>query len=82
MKELVEKIIQNSKQSPTTQNPRQLYFREFDSALRLATNHIDDASFERHVNHMERFGKEAGVSDGEIAYRKKTLAWTLSKNAR
>ena len=81
MKELVEQIIKYSKQSPTTQNPRQRYFREFDAALRLATQQIDGASYEWHINHMEQFGEEAGVSAGEIAYRKKTLAWTLAQHA-
>ena len=81
MKELVEKIIQNSKQSQVSQNPRQMFFREFDAALRLASNQIDDPSYEWHVSHMEQFGQKAGVSAGEIAQRKKTLAWTLSQHA-
>lgn len=80
MKELVEKIIQNSQKGPANLNPRQLYFREFDAAMRLATLHIDDPSFEWHLFHMEKYALQAGISAGEIAHRKKTLLWTLSQN--
>lgn len=80
MKALVEKIIQNSKQDQIPLKPLQLFYREFDAALRLASNNIDDPAFDWHLGHMESYGQEAGISAGEIAHRKNTLLWTLSRN--
>ncbi len=80
MKELVEKIIQNSKKTQADVNPKQLYYREFDAALRLASNRVQDSAFEWHLGHMVRFGQEAGFSAEEISRRKETLYWALSTN--
>ena len=61
---------------------RDLYFREFDVAMELANRREDGPRFEQHVSRMEEFGNSAGVAANEIAYRRQTLLYNLTRGRR
>lgn len=78
MEALVNLIIQNSKSQDKGMNPRQIFFRDFDQLLKLAT---EGGSLEARMGQLEQYGRAAGISELELAQRKNTLQWTLEQAA-
>ncbi|HKY63529.1 MAG TPA: hypothetical protein VJR29_08930 [bacterium] len=68
-----------SGQSNSTKQARDLFFREFDGAMKLANRREDGPQFQQHVSRMEEFGQAAGIAANEIAYRRSTLLYSLSQ---
>jgi|SoiMethySBSTD1v2_1073268.scaffolds.fasta_scaffold5433437_1 hypothetical protein len=81
MEDLVQKIIQYSKSKVRQLNPRQVFFREFDAALQLASRGMSHEEFTLRLMRLEQCGQEAGLSAGEMAQRKQTLLWTSAQAA-
>lgn len=81
MEELVQQIIQNSKAREKSMNPRQMFFREFDQALQLASQGLPQVAWNDLLMKLEQYGRQAGLSTGELASRKKTLFWTVAQAA-
>ena len=80
MEDLVRQLIENSKKQPKEIKSKQRFYREFDLALRLASRKEEKASFQTQLDRIEILGRDAGISMGEIAYRKKTLLWAASQS--
>lgn len=78
METLVNLIIQNSKTQDKGVNPRQIFFRDFDRLLKLATQ---GESVTSSLEQLERYGREAGMSSLDLAQRKDTLLWTAAQAA-
>jgi len=71
-----------SGQTNQVKQARDLFFREFDGAMKLANRREDGPQFQQHVARMEEFGNAAGVAANEIAYRRQTLLYSLTQGAR
>lgn len=61
---------------------RDLYFREFDAAMKFANRQENSPQFQNHLSLLERYGNEAGLPASEIAYRKQTLLYNLTQGVR
>ena len=81
MENLVQKLIQHSKNNVRPINARQIFFREFDRALQMASLGLAEAAQEGRLLKLMQYGLEAGLSAAELASRKKTLIWTLAQAA-
>jgi hypothetical protein len=79
MKVWVEQILQSSKNRSSELNPKQLFYREFDQALQQTSQPQTAQANRDSFIKLENLGLKAGISMGEIASRKKTLLWALSR---
>lgn len=61
---------------------RDSYFEAFDSAMRLADRREAGPQFQEHLTRMEEFGSAAGIHANEIAYRRSTLLYSLTRGTR
>ena len=78
MKEWVEQILQNSKKRSFKPNARQLFYREFDQALRQVSYPQCQLRAGDRWMQLEDLGLKAGIPLDEISSRKKTLLYALS----
>lgn len=81
MENLVQKIIRESKVNTKPINSRQIFFREFDRALQMASLGLAEVAQEDRILKLMQYGLEAGLSNDELASRKETLIWTLAQAA-
>jgi len=81
MEALVELLIRDSQSQHRSKNPRQLFFREFDQLLKMASRTTTQANIEAELDQLEAFGRAAGISETELTSRKNTVLWTISQAA-
>ncbi len=81
MEEIVQKILENAKNLPAKNSPRQLFFRHFDALLTLAQQQKDAAQLAAGIEVLHQYAQEAQMSSLEMAARKKTLLWTFHNAA-
>ncbi len=79
MQGIVERILENAGVHAASESPRQIFYRQFDAALHRAEQGQSRESLEEDLAKLEDFGRSARIAPGEIAYRAKTLLWTLAK---
>jgi len=81
METWVDSIIRDSQTQNKGKNARQIFFKEFDQILKLASRATAKAHFEAELNQLEEIGRAAGLSESELTSRKNTVLWTLSQAA-
>jgi len=79
MQDLIQQILETTKNQDRSLKPRQRFYREFDLALHLASRSEDSTTFSSQLERIETLGREAGLPLTEIAARKKTLLWAKSQ---